>query len=191
MKKILLLLTCLLSIHVMAQEEKLRIAFDKGTPMELNVNEITDIAFVEDLSPLNIVGEWFCIDEESGKFASFDFHEDGTLNYYCFNELETETVQGTWFFEDYILDLKYMDRKPIVSIISHSETAFVIRENNKNYTYIKVQKTYNMSTVQDPISIGNDGDEILYVDNAVIGLEGNKITPCGDKFLKACVPRKK
>ena len=108
MRKVILLLTCLLSLHVMAQEEKLRLEFTVGSPMEFNVKDIKDISFVEDDNPLDILGDWFCYNEEGQAFESYDFHEDGTLGYfyYYISQKSGGTLNGIFEFQDELMKMK-------------------------------------------------------------------------------------
>ena len=175
MRKFTLFLTCFIYLQVIAQEEKMRITLNTGNPIEFNVNDVKDITFVDDKNPLNIVGEWFNYDEESGYFEAFDFHEDKTLSYYCFNLLGDESANGTYSCKDGMLTLNWLNTELIVPITSHSETFFTMTNGGSNSVYYRIQKTYNMTTADSPISIGNKGDVITYVDNAVIGAEDNKI----------------
>lgn len=175
MKKIFFFLVCIVNMQLLAQEEKLRVTLNVGNPIEFNINQIKDITFFEETAPLNLVGEWFCYNEENDIYESFELYEDGTLFYHCYNLLENETAKGRWAFRDGMLGLNYMNNNLAIPIIGHSETSFSLYINNKKHTYFKVQKTYQMSTADAPISIGNNGDVVTYVDNTIIGLDGTKI----------------
>ena len=177
MRKVILLLTCLLSLHVMAQEEKLRLEFTVGSPMEFNVKDIKDISFVEDDNPLDILGEWFCYNEEGQAFESYDFHEDGTLGYfyYYISQKSGGTLNGIFEFQDDMLAMRLAGVTLFYPITAHSENSFVITSNDKSYTYYRIQKGYNMKTSDAPITIGNEGDVVIFVDNSVVGLENGKI----------------
>lgn len=166
----------------MAQEEKLRMTFNVGDPMNFSVNDIKDITFVEEDNPLDIVGsEWFYEEvEKNGMYESLEFHEDGTLTYcpYYVNYHSGYTISGYYNFEDYMLTMQLsiigMITQPITN---HSETSYVVTSGGENSVYYKVQKVYNIKSNDDPISIGNEGDMITFVDNEYITLENNKIKP--------------
>ena len=161
----------------MAQEEKLRLKFTVGSPMELNVNDIKDISFVEDDNPLDILGEWFCYVKESQVFESYEFHEDGTLGYfyYYISQNSGGTLKGIFEFQDDMLAMRLAGVTLFYPITSHSETNFVITSNDNSYTYYRIQKVYNMKTPDAPITIGNEDDVVTFVDNSVVGLENGKI----------------
>ena len=161
----------------MAQEDKLRISLYDGNPVEFNTSDIKDISFVEDEVPLDIIGEWFCEADSIGTYESFNFYEDGTIKWFYnyFKIKSTGTKTGTYSFGDYLLKIKVpsiaLQKFPIVN---HSATQFTILSSGSRYNYYKVQKIFYMTT-KDKISIGNEGDEVVYVDNQFIGLEGNEI----------------
>ena len=182
MRKTVLYLFCFLSMQMMAQEEKLRVTFNVGDPMNFSVNDIKDITFVEDNNPLDIVGsEWFCEEvEKYGTYESFEFHEDGTLTYcpYYVNYHSGYTISGFFNFEDYMLTMQLsIVGKLTQPITNHSETSYVVTSGGENSIYFKVQKVYNIKSNDAPISIGNEGDVITFVDNEYISLDDNKIRP--------------
>ena len=179
MRKLTILLIFVMTIKVMAHEDKLRITLNEGNPVEINATDIQDISFVEDETPLDIVGEWFCEAESLGVYESFEFHDDGFVNYfyYYINYHSGGTLTGTYSFEDYLLKIKLpsiaLQKFPI---IDHSDTHYTVLSAGSRFNYYKVQKTYYMTT-DDLISIGNEGDVITYVDNQFIGLEDDRIKP--------------
>lgn len=182
MRKLLIYLFCILSMQMKAQEEKLRMTFDVGDPINFSVNDIKDITFVEDQDPLDIVGsEWFNEEvEKYGTYESFEFHEDGTLTYcpYYVNYHDGYTIAGRFNFEDYMLTMQLgIVGKLTQAITNHSATSYVVTSGGENSTYYKVQKVYNMKSNDAPISIGNEGDEITFVDNEFIALDDNKVRP--------------
>lgn len=182
MRKIVIYLFCILSMQMVAQEEKLRVTFDVGDPINFSVNDIKDITFVEDLNPLDIVGsEWFNEEvEKSGTYESFEFREDGTLTYcpYYVNYHDGYTIPGRFNFEDYMLTMQLSIVGTLTqAITSHSATSYVVTSGGKNSTYYKVQKVYNIKSNDAPISIGNEGDVITFVDNEFIALDDNKVRP--------------
>lgn len=184
MRKFLLFLTCILSMQVMAQEEKLHLTFNVGDPMNFNVNDIKDITFVEDSNPMDIIGEWFNeAVEEYGTYESFEFRDDGTLTYcpYYLNYHDGYTLPGYYLFEDYMLTMQIGGIGTFSrSVTSHSSTSFVITASGANSTYYKVQGVYKMKTDDEPINIGGENDIVTFVDNEHVGLDNNKI-----KALKA------
>lgn len=167
---------------MMAQEEIFRVAFNVGNPMNFSANDIKDISFVEDSIPLDIVGcEWFNEEvEKNGTYESFEFREDGTLKYcpYYVNYHSGYTLPGYYNFEDYMLTMQINNVGLLtLAITNHSATSFVVKSGGENSTYYKIQKVYNIKSNDTPISIGNEGDVITFVDNEFISLEDNKIKP--------------
>ena len=181
MRKFVLILFCIFSMQMMAQEEKFRVTFNVGDPMYFSVNDIKDINFVEDPNPLDIVGsEWFCEEVETyGTYESFEFREDGTLTYYPYYLYYHSgyMLPGVFNFEDYMLTMKIGGSMLHQAITNHSATSFVVTSAGMSSTYYKVQKAYNIKTTDAPISIGNEGDVVTFVDNEFISLEDNKIKP--------------
>lgn len=179
-RKILILLICLVTIPAIAQDQRLRMTYRLSVlaPDELNLKDIKDISFVE-TEPFEIVGEWFNVDE--GAFESFTFSEDGLLDYYYFINAANEggAAKGDYQFVYDVLGL----RVPTVfsqilyhPIVSHSETTFILRSGGRNNIYYKILHSYDMNTYGSPIVVGNEDDEVSYVDNTVIGLINGKIT---------------
>lgn len=182
MRKIALFLFCIFSVQMMAQEEKFRVTFNVGDPMNFSINDIKDITFVEDTSPLDIAGsEWFNEEvEKYGVYESFEFREDGSLTYcpYYVNYHDGYTISGNYNFEDYMLTMTLGFAGNLTqAITNHSATSYVVTSGGENSTYYKVQKVYNIKSNDAPISIGNEGDIITFVDNEFISLEDNKIKP--------------
>ncbi len=180
MRKILSSLTLFVAFHAIAQEDNLRITLREGNPVEINTSDVKDITFVGDETPLDIVGEWFCVAENYGVFESLDFHEDGSIKYYYYytNYHLGGTLTGTYSFEDYILKIKLPGMNvTTMPVVGHSETEFTELTAGSLFVYYKTQKTYYMTIKDSYISIGNPGDVVTYVDNVIIGLENNKIKP--------------
>ncbi len=180
MRKLTILLICAMTVQLMAQEDKLRISLKEGSPLELGASNIKDITFVNDTVPLDIVGEWFCEADSLGTYESLDLHEDGTIKwFYIYTNYQSGgTLLGTYSFEDYVLKLKFPSMTLIkLAVVDHSNTQFTSFYTGIRGNYYKVQKVYYMTTKDDFISIGNEGDVIIYVDKQFIGLENNKIKP--------------
>lgn len=178
-RKILLLLICLTAIQAIAQDQRLRMTYRLNVlaPDELNLSDIKDISFVE-TEPFDLVGEWFNVDD--AVFESFTFSEEGLLDYYFYNVAnDGGAAKGNYQFVYDVLGL----RVPTVfsqilyhPIVSHSETSFTLRSDGRNNIYYKILHSYDMNTYDSPIVIGNEDDEVSYVDNTVIGLVNGKIT---------------
>lgn len=185
MRKNVFFLFCMFAMQMMAQEEKFRVTFNVGDPLNFNVKDIKEITFVEDLNPLDIEGgEWFNEEiEKYGTYESFEFREDGSLLYhpYYVNYHSGLTINGYYNLEDYMLTMQLGDLGVLTTTITnHSATSFVVTSGGENSTYYKVQKVYNIKTSDAPMSIGNDGDIITFVDNEFITIEDNKIKPLKD-----------
>ena len=182
MRKIVFFLFCMFTMQMMAQEEKFRVTFNVGDPLNFSIKDIKEISFVEDLNPLDIEGsEWFCEEvEKYGVYESFEFKEDGALLYhpYYVNYHSGLTIEGFYNFEDYILKMQLGSLGVSTqTITNHSATSYVVTSGGENSIYYKVQKVYNIKTSDAPISIGNEGDVVTFVDNEFISLEDNKIKP--------------
>lgn len=181
MKRNLLLPVLLLCLQTQAQEEKLRISLKNGNPVELDVYDFKDITFIEDTSPLDIEGEWFNEEiETSGTYETFDFREDGSLLYcpYFVNYHEGWEIAGIYSMEDYTLTMQLSSLGRLTQYITnHSSTSFTTYDSGISAVYYRIQKEYHMTTEDEPISIGNEGDVVTFVDNEFVGLEGNRIKP--------------
>lgn len=182
MRKIVFFLFCMFTMQMMAQEEKFRVTFNVGDPLNFSIKDIKEISFVEDFNPLDIEGsEWFCEEvEKYGVYESFEFREDGALLYrpYYVNYHSGNTIEGYYNFEDYMLTMQLGGLYVLTqTVTNHSATSYVVTSGGENSTYYKVQKVYNIKTSDAPISIGNEGDIVTFVDNEFISLENNKIKP--------------
>jgi hypothetical protein len=139
------------------------------------LKSIKDVSFVV-TEPFDIVGEWFNVDD--GAFETFTFGEDGTLDcyYYSTSANDGGTRYGDYQMQYDVLGLRLPGSSiQYIPVVNHSETAFTLRNGNRNDVYHKIQKEYSMNTYESPIIIGNEGDEVSFVDNVVVGLENGKI----------------
>lgn len=184
MRKNVLLFLCLIAVQAMAQEEKLRVNFNSKEfhsseipSVNLNVNDIKEISFVEEHSPLDIEGEWF--DDEEDVFQSLTFFEDGSVihNYYYKNIPLYGSEKGIYLYQYDIFEigLQLWGEVLCIPVIRHTENSFTWRYSGKNLTYYKIQKVYKMKIDDAPITIGNDGDLIVYSDNVFVGLKDNRV----------------
>lgn len=177
MRKFTLFLICMVCMQVAAQEEKLRLTFNWGEPVSLNVADIKEISFFEEQNPLYIVGEWFNYSPEENAFESFNFYEDGSLDFYYYyinNNIGGE-VYGLYELRDGVLAVNLLGQEMYNLLVAHTETSFVVRSAGSNTTYYKVVDVYDMTTADSPIKICDAADSILFVDNIVVGLEDGKI----------------
>ena len=176
MKKILLFLACLLGLQATAQE-KMRITMNDGTQMDFNVRFIDEMTFYTP-QPFNIVGEWVSYsDQMSGTIQCLEFKEDGTMVYKTFYtkyQMSNEST-GTYSLNNKTIELSIYGSIVNISIDNYTENDFF---SNANGNFYRVREPlYDMNTTDEPITIGNDGDIIKYVDNCFVGLENNKIKP--------------
>lgn len=174
----IVLITCMIALQAVAQEEKLRVSFrlDEMPNVGLNVNDIKEISFMEEEMPLNIEGEWFDIEDDV--FQSLIFYEDGTIkHYYYYTGLPLcNTESGKYWFQYDVLGISLqLWGNQYLPIVNYTENSFTWRYFDQNFTYYRVMNVYEMEIDDEPISIGNDGDIITYVDNVFIGLENGKV----------------
>lgn len=174
MKKILFFLVCFFSLQTTAQE-KMRITMNDGTPLEFNIRFIDEMTFYTP-QPVNIIGEWVNYsDEMGGTIQCFGFKEDGTVVYKMFYskyQISSEYT-GTYSLNNKVVELKILGSIISLSIDSYTENDFY---SNGSGTYYRVQEpVYSMNTADTPISIGNEGDIVKYVDGCIVVLEDNKI----------------
>ena len=169
-------MTCLFCLQATAQE-KMRITMNDGTTMDFNIRFIDEMTFYTPKS-FNVVGEWVSYsDQMDGTIYCMDFKEDGTMLYkrfYTKYHVSNENT-GTYSLNNKVIELNILGSVINMSIDSYTENDFF---SNGNGTFYRVMEPiYNMKTTDDPISIGNDGDVIKYVDGCFVGLEDNKIKP--------------
>ena len=174
MKKIIIFLLCLIGLQVTAQE-KMRITMNDGTLLEFNIRFVDEMLFYTP-KPVNIIGEWVSYsDQMNGTLQCFEFKEDGTVVYKTFYtkyKMSSEYT-GSFSLKNRVIELNILGSVINLSIDSYAENNFV---SNGNGTFYRVQEpVYSMNTTDSPISIGDDGDIVKYVDNCFVGLEDNKI----------------
>lgn len=175
MRKFLLFLICLTSLQITAQEEKLSLKFLVGTPIEIPVGGVKEISFYEADTTLDIIGEWLNVDEESATIESFDFHLDGLFDYYVILPTGDMSAVGNYEFSNDVLSFTLAGSSFANPVVGFSGTNFTIYSAGSSSVYYKVQNTYDIATTDEPISIGNEGDRIIYVDNTFVGVVDNKV----------------
>lgn len=173
MKKYCLLLIWFIGIQVNAQE-LMRITSQDGTQYEFSVNNINKLFFYTPEN-LDVVGEWLAISDNT--MTCFNIKKDGTLKRTSFSMTMGHyyELDGTYTLKDDVLTLSYDGSTLIIPIVEFSNTKMVSTSGD---IYYRVQETiYSMTTNDNPIHIGNDGDVIKYVDNCIVGTENNLIKP--------------
>lgn len=176
MKKYFLLLIWFVGIQINAQE-LMRITSKNGTQYEFSVNNINDIFFYTPEN-LDVVGEWLAI--SGNTMICFNIKKDGTLKRTSFSMTMGQyyELDGTYTLNEDVLTLSYDGSTLIIPIVEFSNTKMVSTSGD---IYYRVQETiYSMTTNDNPIHIGNDGDVIKYVDNCIVGAENNLIKPLRD-----------
>lgn len=164
-------------MQIIAQNKNFLLNF-KGnviSPLVLDLNEIKDITFVNEPNMADIDGEWLCLND--GYEAVF-FDEDGKVNYQRYFESADRSIKndGKYALMYDILALQFnMSGLQYLPIVRHTETSFTMRNGDTNYDYYKIQNTYELKIGDAPVSIGNDGDVIEYVDKVCVSMEGNNI----------------
>ena len=123
----------------------------------------------------NLVGEWVQYEDRILSLICWKFMRDGTYVYKSYN-YDSQLIfnnSGTFTLEDNVLTIDYSGFNIPERIISCTDSEF----SSSSDTYYKVIGDYSMALDDNPITIGNDGDIIKYVDNCIIGIENNKIVP--------------
>lgn len=179
MRKKVLFLICMIAIQVFGQEEKLNLSFDVGSPLGIDLKDICDITFVEDTEPLDISGsEWF-YKSAIGNMEWYYFHNDGTIEGHLYQKdshKEANTQFGTYSLEDYVIKIRTDAISQDWHVVRHSKDMFTLLSTRETDMY-KVQQTYYITTKDNSISIGNEGDIITWVDEEMITMIDNKIKP--------------
>lgn len=175
MKKYLILFIWFIGIQISAQD-LMRVTTQNGTQYEFSINNIKEMDFYV-LEQINFVGEWIFI---SGDIAmiSYDLKSDGTLKYTYFSMGAVNQIDekyGTYAVKDNVLTLNYDNSTLVVPVVEATETKIV---SSSGETFYKVQETdYSLSTIDEPIHVGNEGDVIKFVDKCIVGTENNLIKP--------------
>lgn len=176
MKKYILLLIWFIGIQINAQD-LMRVTTQDGTQYELSINNIKEMDFYTP-EQINFVGEWIAISGNS--MVCFDIKNDGTLKRTSFSMtlgLFYE-INGTYSIKDNVLTLNFDGSSLVIPVVEATETKIVSTSGD---TYYRVQAdVYSMTTNDNPISIGKEGDVVKYVDNCIVGTDNNKITAIGD-----------
>lgn len=172
MKKILLLIFCILGVQTFAQNT-MRITMNDGTSMDFRVNNVQDVCFSTEAS-IDIVGEWVTVSEAYGSMECLCINEDGTMKYkyYYMDYQMYGEFDGTYTFENNVLNCSVMGSSIVVSVAKHENTEFT---SSTNLVFYKVLDTYTMNMNDEPVAVGNEGDTILYADNCFAGIYNNRI----------------
>ena len=175
MRKILVILLCLICGQVWAQN-LMRITLNDGTPIDLNVSNVKEMAFVT-TKAINISGEWLqYVDQYGGVLECYDFKEDGTLYYKVFYInypiLNSEADYAYTIADQVITIINNGSPAVVFTIDKFDESRF---STTANTTFYKVQGVYNMKVSDKPITIGENGDIIKYVDKSFAEIENNQI----------------
>lgn len=155
----------------------MRITTQDGTQYNFSVNNIQDMDFYTP-EQINVVGEWIVI--SGSTMICFDLKDDGTLKRKSFSMTMGRFYDsdGTYTIKDDVLTLNYDGSTLIIPVVELTETKMVSISGD---IYYRVQETeYNMTTNDNPIHIGNDGDAIIYIDNCIVSSENNLIKSMRD-----------
>lgn len=176
MKNFILLLICFVGIQINAQN-LMRVTTHDGTQYEFSVNNIKDMDF-HTLQLIDFIGEWITINDIS--MNCYDIKDDGTLKYTYFNLTMGQFYEkdGTYSVKDNVLTLKYDGSTLVIPVVEATETKIVSTSGD---TFYRVQSNvYSMTTNDNPISVGKEGDVVKYVDNCIVGTNNNMITALRD-----------
>lgn len=174
MKKILVILACIISVQAVAQD-LMCIKMKNGISYEFAINNVKDMNFFFS-TPIDVVGEWIIV--SNTLLTSYDLKKDGTLKRMSFSNKSVLETTGTYTFKDNVLTLYFSGTTLVIPIVESSETKIVSTSGD---TYYRVQDLeYNISTNDAPIHVGEEKDMIKYVDNCIIGAENNLAKPLKD-----------
>lgn len=176
MKNFILLLICFVGIQINAQN-LMRVTTHDGTQYEFSVNNIKDMDF-HTLQLIDFIGEWITFNDIS--MSCYDIKDDGTLKYTSFNLTMGQFYEkdGTYSVKDNVLTLKYDGSTLVIPVVEATETKIVSTSGD---TFYRVQSNvYSMTTNDNPISVGKEGDVVKYVDNCIVGTNNNMITALRD-----------
>ena len=176
MKKYTILLIWFIVIQINAQD-LMRVTTQDGTQYELSVNNIKDMDFYIP-EQINFVGEWIVI--SGSTMVCYDIKNDGTMKRTSFsmNVGQMYEINGTYSIKDNVLTLNFDGSTLVIPVVEATETKIVSTSGD---TYFRVQAdVYSMTTTDNPISIGKEGDVVKYVDNCIVGTDNNKITALRD-----------
>lgn len=180
MKQIIIFLTCLVNIPLMAQD-LMRITKADGSYWDFSINNVKDMDF-QSQQPVNIIGEWFIHFEKEDVTEIDIFNVDGTFtSQYSYNAslgqrllLVENRTDGTYTVADNVINC-YLPNGELyrtIFIKEYSDYRFVAQNE---ITFHKLRDTYYMTTDNEPIVVGNDGDIIRYADNVFCEIQDNKI----------------
>lgn len=187
MKKIVIFLVCFISIRAIAQD-LMRINKHDGSFLEFSINNITCMDF-QGQKQVDIVGEWFFLLEEEGwenAICCISFYANGEfteLNYYRETlydaKIHESKKKGTYTIANNNITCNYTDGKVArIGIIKSSDYQFI---TDSEAVFYKVRNiSYKMTTADEPISIGDEGDIIKYTDNCFCEIVDNKIRAITD-----------
>lgn len=171
MKKYILLLIWFVGIQINAQN-LMRVTTQDGTQYELSINNIKDMDFYI-VEPINFVGEWIVFNDIS--MYCYNIKNDGTFKYTSFSMTvgQFHEIEGTYSVKDNVLTLNFDGSTLVIPVVEATETKMV---STSGETYYRVQAdAYSMTTNDNPINIGKEGDVVKYVDKCIIGTDNNMI----------------
>ena len=152
MRKFLLLLICLTSLQIMAQEENLSLKFLVGTPVEIAAGSVKEISFYEANTTLDIIGEWVSVDEKNATIESFYFHNDGLYDYYVLLPTGDMSAVGSYEFNNDVLSFTLMGSSLTNLVTGFSDTDYTIYSAGSFTVYYKVQNVYDMTTTDERVT---------------------------------------
>lgn len=174
MKNIFLLAAIIIGLQASAQE-KFRVSFDDGTIQDFPVSWIQNIACLVEKEH-NVVGDWVSIDPNNGKYHNFSLEENGNGTWNYTNDRNGITSEPvTYKYDKEVLTITRQGIELPYSVSWKSDYCFEITNGTFVNPFYHVYDKAETRMGEDPISIGSEGSEILYVDNNFIGMKDNKI----------------
>lgn len=174
MKKILLFLA--LSFGMALQgvaQEKFRVTMKDGTCRDFPVSKVMNVTFVDRPAPYDITGEWF-LPMKEGRYQVWNLSNNGNLIFTNRNSsnYSSNTYEGTYTFEDGVLNFLYMSVKQSFLVVEPSETQMTVYQGDVSAEAYRTQGEYEVKS-GEPIDIAG---EVLAVDGEYVALQEGKAT---------------
>lgn len=174
MKKILLFLA--LSFGMALQgvaQEKFRVTMKDGTCRDFPVSKVMNVTFVDRPAPYDITGEWF-LPMNEGRYQVWNLYDNGNLIFTNRNSsnYSSNTYEGTYTFEDGVLNFLYMSVKQSFLVVEPSETQMTVYQGDVSVEAYRTQGEYEVKVGE----VINIAEEVLSVAGEHVSLQDGKAT---------------
>lgn len=176
MKKILLFLA--LSFGMVLQsvaQEKFRVTMKDGTCQDFPVSKVMNVTFVDRPAPYDIVGEWF-LPAKEGRYQVWKLSENGKLSYTYRNSsnYSSNTYEGTYTFEDGVLNFLIMSARQTFLVVDPNETQMTIFQGSNSVDAYRTQGEYEVKA-GETIDIAGANGELLYADEEYVTIQDGQL----------------